>query len=129
MSEPGVIGLQPAGSRNGRSVEVRLTVQIPRGTHIESNQPPEAFLIPTVVAVEDLERASVDYPNPIRKGLGLSDVVLSVYEGNVEFVARGEADEALERIRGSLSYQPFVNGACLPPRTLEWEAPLRREVN
>lgn len=122
MSEPGTISLDAVARRRGRNAEVTLTAQIPPGTHIEPHVPPEPFLIPTVVEVEGLEEAGVDYPQPVRKDLGFSDVALSVYEGTVRFVIRGEAAPDVEVVRGKVTYQPCVGGACLPPRASTWAA-------
>lgn len=122
MSEPGTISLEAEARRRGRSAEVTLIAEIPPGTHIEPHVPPQPFLIPTVVEVEGLERAGVDYPQPVRKELGYSDIALSVYEGTVRFVIRGEAAPDVEVIRGTVSYQPCVGGACLPPRASTWAA-------
>jgi hypothetical protein len=122
MSAPGTIAIEPLAYREGSTVEIRLTARIPPGTHIASNEPAEPFLIPTVVEVENLERASITYPPPVEKDLGLSDVVLSVYEGTVTFIVRGESDGATASVHGVLRYQPCVGGACLPPRTAAWQA-------
>jgi hypothetical protein len=124
MSEPGTIPLDAVGRRRGPRAEVILTARIPPGTHIEAHEPPEPFLIPTVVEVEELEGATVDYPEPVPKEFEFSDVVLSVYEGAPRFVVRGEPAPGIERVRGVIRYQPCVNGACLPPRTSAWEAVL-----
>jgi hypothetical protein len=124
MSDPGTVLLDAVGRRRGHTAEVTLTARIPPGTHIESHEPPEPFLIPTVVEVEDFEGAAVDYPEPVPKEFGLSDVVLSVYEGTPRFVVRGEPAPGAKRVRGILRYQACVNGACLPPRASAWEAVL-----
>jgi len=125
MSAPGAITLDGVARRSGRSAEVTLTAQIPSGTHIEPHSPAEPNLIPTVVEVEGLEDPTVDYPEPVRKELGFSDMALSVYEGTVRFLVRGQPPPGVEVVRGRISYQPCVGGACLPPRVVEWEAPLR----
>ena len=124
MSEPGTIALDAEARRRGRSVEAIVTAEIPPGTHIEPHVPAEPTLIPTEVEVEGLERPAVDYPEPVTKELGYSDAALSVYEGRVRFVVRGEAAPDVEIVRGEISYQPCVGGACLPPRTAAWETEL-----
>jgi len=128
MTPPGSIVLDAVGRRRGRSVEVTLTAQIPAGTHIEPHVPTEPTLIPTEVEVEveGLEAAAVDYPEPVRKDLGFRGMALSVYEGTVRFVIRGEVAAGVEVVRGTVSYQPCVGGACLPPRSSTWEAMLKR---
>lgn len=122
MSEPGALVLEPTAGRNGGAVEVRLTARIPDGTHIESHEPAEPFLIPTVLDVENLRDATVAYPPPIEKDVGIPGVRLSVFEGTVTFVAHGEAEPAEKEVRGTLRYQPCVHGACLPPRSVAWSA-------
>jgi cytochrome c biogenesis DsbD-like protein len=108
-------------------VDVVLTAKIPDGTHIESHQPPEPSLIPTVVEVDGIDQATVEYPAPVRKDLGFASALeLWVYEGAPRFIVRGEAPPEVGRVRGRLRYQPCVNGACLPPRTAVWEASLER---
>ncbi len=124
MNEPGYISLEAAARRRGREAEVTVTAEIPENTHIESHRPPDPFLIPTVVETEELTEAAVTYPEPVRKDLGFGDAALWVYEGKVRFVIRGEAADGIDTVRGKVSYQPCVGGACLPPRAVEWEAPL-----
>ena len=125
MSELGSIALDAVARRRGRTAEVVVTAEIPPGTHIESHRPPEPSLIPTVVEVDGLADAVVDYPEPVRKDLGISDVALQVYEGTVRFAIQGKAEPGVDVVRGVVSYQPCVGGACLPPRSASWEAALR----
>lgn len=124
MSEPGAITLDAQARRRGSRAEVTVTARIPSDTHIESHAPAEPNLIPTVVEVEGLEKAAVHYPAPVRKDLGIPDRSLSVYEGTVRFVIRGETAPGVEVVRGAVNYQPCVGGACLPPRGMTWEAKL-----
>ena len=124
MTAPGSIFLDALARRRGRSVEVTLTAQLPSGTHIEPHIPSEPTLIPTVVEVEGLEEATVEYPEPVRKDLGFKGMSLSVYAGTVRFVIRGKVAVGIEIVRGTVRYQPCVGGACLPPRSLTWEAKL-----
>lgn len=126
MSEPGNVPLEAAGRRHGPSAEVVVTAKIPPNTHIEPHRPADPLLIPTVVEVEGLEDPIVDYPEPVRKELGFSDAALEVYEGTVRFRIRGEAPAGVEVVRGAVSYQPCVGGACLPPRGSHFEAKLVR---
>lgn len=124
MSELGAIALDAVARRQGTSAEVTLTARIPSGTHIESHAPTEPNLIPTVVEVDGLEAAAVEYPEPVITDLGIPGAELSVYEGTVRFVIRGEAAPDAEAVRGAVSYQPCVGGACLPPRGVIWKAEL-----
>ena len=77
-----------------------------------------------MVEVDGLEDATVDYPEPVSKDLGMPGMALSVYEGTVRFVVRGKPAPGIDVVRGSVSYQPCVGGACLPPRGSTWRAAL-----
>ena len=101
-----------------------LTVDLPAGVHIEPNQPAEPYLIPTVLEVEGLCEVTIEYPAPVVKDLGWKDLTLTVFEGTLEFIVWGRVRQDTTHIRGTLSYQPCVGGACLPPRTVPWMSPL-----
>jgi hypothetical protein len=109
---------------SGDTVALALTVDLPPGVHIEPHQPPEPYLIPTVLDVEGLEEVEVAYPSPVAKDLGWKDLTLTVLEGTITFVVHGRVRDGEGRVRGTLSYQPCVGGACLPPRTIRWESPV-----
>lgn len=124
MSEREAFVVRTQAVTSGDTVEVTLTVDLPPGVHIEPHQPPEPYLIPTVLDAEGLEEADVAYPSPVVKGLGWKDLTLTVLEGRITFLVRGRVQAGEDRVRGTLSYQPCVGGACLPPRTIRWEAPV-----
>lgn len=124
MSEREAIVVSAESTLRGDAVEVALTVDLPEGAHIEPHQPAEPYLIPTVLDVEDLEDVSVEYPSPVIKELGWKDLRLTVLEGRLTFRVRGRVKVGADRVVGTLSFQPCVGGACLPPRTVRWESPL-----
>jgi hypothetical protein len=124
MSEREAFVVRTRGERAGDVVTVTLTVDLPPSVHIEPHEPPEPYLIPTVLEVEGLGDVEVEYPTPVVKDLGWKDAALTVLEGRITFRVRGRLDTDLDRVRGRLSYQPCVGGACLPPRTIGWESPV-----
>lgn len=75
--------------------------------------------------VEGLEDVRVAYPSPVVKDLGWKDLTLTVLEGTITFRVHGRVQAGEDRVRGTLSYQPCVGVACLPPRTIRWESPVR----
>jgi hypothetical protein len=77
-----------------------------------------------VLEVQGVDGAVVDYPEPVVKDLGWERLTLTVLEGAVDFVVTAQVPATVRRIRGTLRYQPCVGGACLPPRTVPWEAPV-----
>jgi hypothetical protein len=124
MSERDAFVVRTQAELSGDMIEVALTLDLPPGVHIEPNQPAEPYLIPTVLDIEDLAEVTVVYPSPVIKDLGWRGVALTVLEGSVTFVVRGRVPAGVDRIRGTLSYQPCVGGTCLPPRTVPWESPM-----
>lgn len=124
MSEREAMVVRTEATLLGDVVEVFLTVDLPDGAHVEPHQPAEPYLIPTVLDVDDLEDVSVQYPSPVVKDLGWKDLRLTVLEGRLAFRVRGRVKVGADRVVGTLSYQPCVGGACLPPRTVRWESPV-----
>lgn len=124
MSEFDSLAVDTDARRSGDDVTITLTVRLPEGTHIEPHEPPESFLIPTVLATDDLREARWTYPEPVTKELGYADMAVTVLEGTLEFTVTGTLATASEVVRGTFSFQPCVGGACLPPRTIAWEAPV-----
>lgn len=126
MTDLGTITVDGEARQHDRSVEVTLWLRIPEDAHIETHEPSDPLLIPTVVDFEDLDVTEVAYPEPVAKDLGLPGPPLLVYEGCVGVTARGRADGTREAVEGTIRYQPCVGGACLPPRQQRWRVPLRR---
>jgi hypothetical protein len=124
MSERDAFVVRAEAERSEDTVEVTLTVDLPPSVHIEPHLPVDPYLIPTVLDVEGLDEATVAYPEPVVKDLGWNDVTLTVLEGTLVFVVRGRLRSGIDRVRGTLRYQPCVGGACLPPRTIVWESPV-----
>jgi Thiol:disulfide interchange protein DsbD, N-terminal len=122
--ELGTVSIDASARREGSSVNLTLRVDIPDNTHIEAHEPPEPFLIPTVLEIEDLSDVSVDYPSAEATDIGVPGAELLVYRGTVTIAARGKADRSIAALKGALRYQPCVGGACLPPRSAGWETSL-----
>lgn len=101
-----------------------ITIELPEGTHIEPHRPADPLLIPTVLDTPDLSDAEWAYPSPVTKDLGFEDMTLEVLEGTLEFTATGRLATSESRVRGTIRFQPCIGGACLAPRTVEWEAPV-----
>lgn len=124
MTDPGTICVEASARRQDGAVEVTLRLDIPEGTHIEAHEPPDPLLIPTVAHVAVPEATTVSYPEAVEKDLDLPGPPLLVYEGTVTIRARGPADDTVETAEGTITYQPCVGGACLPPRDHTWRAPI-----
>jgi hypothetical protein len=124
MSERKAFVVHARAELVGEEAVIALTVELPVGVHIEPHEPAEPYLIPTVLDVEDLLDVTVEYPRPVAKSLGWNDLELTVLQGSVEFLVRGRVPPGLERVSGTLRYQPCVGGACLPPQDVTWQSPL-----
>lgn len=124
MSSEQALTVHTDAEQSDDVVRLRLTVELPHGVHIEPHQPTDPYLIPTVLEVDGLSDVTVEYPAPTIKDLGWKDTTLTVLEGTLEFVVTGRVKAGTERLHGTLHYQPCVGGACLPPRTTRWQAPI-----
>jgi DsbC/DsbD-like thiol-disulfide interchange protein len=124
MSEREAFVIRTEAERTGDRIRLVLVVDLPAGVHIEPHQPTDPHTIPTVLDVEGLTRVTVAYPTPVIKELGWKDLTLTVLEGELTFVVVGSVAAGTTFITGTLSYQPCVGGACLPPRTVTWASPV-----
>lgn len=103
-------------------------VTIDPGWHIQAHQPRDEFLIPTVLTVEPpagVKAGAVTYPKPVEHTLSFSEEPLLLYEGTVEMSAPLTGDGA-GAVKAKLRFQACDASTCLPPKTLELQAPLSR---
>lgn len=125
MADMGFISVTGLGTRAGYRASIVLDIDIPTNTHIEAHKPAEPTLIPTVVEVEGLHDVEIDYPTPRRKDIGIPGAELLVYDDRIQIEVRGRLAGEEHTIGGRIRYQPCVGGACLPPRTGQWNAVLQ----
>jgi DsbC/DsbD-like thiol-disulfide interchange protein len=106
----------------GKSTPVALHFRIKEGLHINSHEPKEEFLIPTVLSIPDssgvhLEAASYpagkDFVLPVDPG-----TKLIVYTGEFAIQARIVAQPGDHMVEAKLRYQACDANACLPPKTI-----------
>jgi hypothetical protein len=125
MVESGSISVTGHGTRARNRARIVLDIDIPENCHIEAHEPAEPFLIPTVIEVDDLHEVEIVYPRPRRKEI-IPGAELLVYDDRIQVEVRGRLPERAHTIAGRIRYQPCVGGgACLPPRTDIWSAPLQ----
>ena len=111
-------------------LRVPVSIRIRRGYHINSSQPNDPYLIPTVLTWDDapLRVGSITYPPPEEVRYEFSDKPLSVYSGRVEIVTTFEVSgvpSGAGKLSGSFRFQACNDEACLPPRTRPVTVPLR----
>ena len=84
--------MEPAGAEPGTAARLVVEATIPDGGHIEAHEPPDPFLIPTVLEITPgtgVEAGAVAYPRPEERRLEWApDTVLWVLAGTVRFEAR-----------------------------------------
>lgn len=109
---------------SGQEAPARLVVEatVPEGGHIEAHEPPEPFLIPTVLEVstdEGVTAGPVEYPQPEERRFEWSPAVLQVLAGKVRFEVPLRVDprkqQSRRHVTAHLKYQGCIDGACLPP--------------
>ncbi len=101
---------------------VVLHFRIREGLHINSHDPSEEFLIPTVLSIPDasgvhLEEAS--YPPGKEFTLPVDpSTKLKVYTGEFAIQAKIVAQAGDHMVEAKLRYQACDDNACLPPKTI-----------
>jgi thiol:disulfide interchange protein DsbD len=104
------------------------SVTIDSGWHIQAHEPRDDFLIPTVLTLEPpvgIQAGPVRYPEPVEEKLAFSEEPLLLYAGKLELTAPLTGDlMGGGTLEAKLRFQACNDSTCLPPRTLELEAPL-----
>lgn len=116
----------PGKVARGRTAQVTVVMNIPRGYHVHSNKPLEKFLIATQLQVEvpgGLRVGPVTYPRALLRQLKFSKNRVAVYEGRVTMrfsvaVPRDFATGTKE-IKAKVRYQSCDDEVCFPPQTKE----------
>lgn len=106
----------------GSSGYLAVTADISDGWHINSNEPLESYLIPTILEVtapEGIEVVRILYPEPDLVKLEISEARMPLYHGRVTFGAYIKVGEDVPpgsyEIRATLRYQGCNNLTCLEP--------------
>ena len=106
----------------GKSSVVTLHFRVAPGLHINSHNPKDEFLIPTVFSIPDgagvrLEEAN--YPVGTEFALPLDPTTkLSVYTGEFVIQARLVAEQGNHLVEAKLHFQACDKNVCLPPKTI-----------
>jgi DsbC/DsbD-like thiol-disulfide interchange protein len=106
----------------GKAVPVALHFRIAPGLHINSHEPREDYLIPTMLTIPEgagvkLEGAS--YPAGMDLTLPIDpQTKLSVYTGEFTIQARLVATPGNHLVEAKLRFQACDKNACMPPKTI-----------
>ncbi len=123
--------LETDGAHPGGVLRTAIEVRLPRGYHVNSDEPLDEYLIPTRLELEVPEGVSVRqtvYPEAIELRTSFSNKPLSVYEDRFLIgatLAVGKNVEPGERvITGKLQYQACDDKACYRPASKKIELTL-----
>lgn len=114
-----IVGLMPRIAwSSGTEGTLTLRLGIAPGYHVMSNQPVDAFSIPTEVRAQPSADVVVEAPRyPEARPYAVADRTLSTFEGaadvSIPFVARGAGGTVDLLVR----YQACTASLCLAPRT------------
>lgn len=107
----------------GRWADGVIVLDIPKGFHVNSNNPTSENLIPTTVRLtsSDVSVSQIDFPAGRNVKFEFSDQPLNVYEGRVRFRFRYRAPGRFRgkviKVRAEVAFQPCTETVCYLPRT------------
>jgi DsbC/DsbD-like thiol-disulfide interchange protein len=106
----------------GKSTAVALHFRIKDGLHINSHQPREEYLIPTVLSIPEssgVRLETAEYPAGKDFVLPVDpSTKLLVYTGEFAIQTRIIARSGDHMVEARLRYQACDDNACLPPKTI-----------
>lgn len=113
----------------GGEYQVALRLVIAPGWHINAPRPGSDFLIPTQLRWELPPgiRAEVEWPEPVRQALPLSERPFLLYQGELTVPISLHVDPGAdlpERLTAVLLYQACNDEVCLPPAELSLAIPI-----
>ena len=118
--------LETKAAHAGAEVRAALEVTLPRGYHVNSNEPHDEFLVPTELVLDlpdGVRLVETVYPEPIELETSFSSEPLAVYENQflVGFALElgKELPEGELTATAKLRYQACDDRACYRPETKE----------
>jgi len=120
---------EPVAAKAGTTVEVKLPLQLREGYHMNTNMPPDPYLIPLRLTWDSgAISAEVVYPKPELHKVEFSAAPLPVFSGRFELLTRfkipASTPPGLVNVPGKLRYQACNDRMCLPPKTVDVVLPV-----
>jgi hypothetical protein len=121
---------EPVAAKAGTTVEVKLPVQLREGYHVNSNMPPDPYLVPLRLTWDagPFTGAETVYPKPSFLKVDFFKGPLPVFSGRFELLTRfkvaDSAQPGLVNVPGKLRYQACNDRMCLPPKTIDITLPV-----
>jgi thiol:disulfide interchange protein DsbD len=118
--------------RPGDTFQVVIVANIEKGIHINSHQPTDKVLVPTIVSFDerdDIDMAPVSYPQPVLQSFSFSSREIPVYHGRIVMTVWGKLTKEIAvgttNISGRFSYQACDDKTCFMPQSVNFEIPLK----
>jgi hypothetical protein len=129
------VSLEPVA--RGSSFQLAVVLKIRNGFHINARKPSAEYLIPTdlrpTLPAGFKSAGEISYPKGELHTFGFTKTPLNVYEDKVvlrvPLAAQSDAPLGAQKISLKLRYQACSNEVCLPPVTLDLDAPLTVAAN
>jgi len=121
----------------GASFQLAVVLKIRNGFHINARKPSAEYLIPTDLRANlpagFKSAGEISYPKGELHSFAFTKTPLNVYENKVilrvPLAAQSDAPLGTQRIPLKLRYQACSNEVCLPPVTVDIDAPLTVDAN
>jgi hypothetical protein len=130
VSPSAYVSLEPIA--RGSSFQLAVVLKIRPGFHINARKPSAEYLIPTDLRANlpagFKSAGEISYPKGELRTFAFTKTPLNVYEDKVvlrvPLTAQSDAPLGAQHIPLKLRYQACSNEVCLPPVTLDVDAPL-----
>lgn len=122
--------LEPVSAKRGSSVTLKIPLHLKAGFHVNSNTPADEYLIPLRLtwAPGPLQAEQVTFPKPQLENYAFSTKPVSVFSGTfmieTRFKIPASAHPGSATVSGRLRYQACSSHECLPPKTIDIQAPV-----
>jgi thiol:disulfide interchange protein DsbD len=133
FAQTGVLSMpkpEPVAAKAGTTVEVKLPLQLREGYHVNSDKPPDPYLIPLRLTWDSgpITVAEIVYPKPEPHKVDFFAGPLPVFSGRFELLTRfkvpASVSPGLVNVSGKLRYQACNDRMCLPPKTIDVTLPV-----
>lgn len=113
----------------GGKAPLNIALRVNKGFHVNSHQPNDELLLPTVVHLDPPEGIvimGIAYPEAQELSVPFAgNEMLSVYSGSFEVTAEVRIPKSAalgtQRVHGAVRYQACDNRQCFPPKTTPLE--------
>ncbi|MBZ5635832.1 MAG: protein-disulfide reductase DsbD N-terminal domain-containing protein [Acidobacteriia bacterium] len=121
---------EPVVAKAGTTVEVKLPLQLREGYHVNTNAPPDPYLVPLRLTWESgpITVAEIVYPKPEFHKVDFFAGQLPIFTGRFELLTRFKVPASIQpglvNVAGKLRYQACNDRMCLAPKTVDLTLPV-----